>query len=245
MSLREQPDIETSSSAYARRFAGSVGQWFLERQTQCTAELLGGVARGARVLEVGGGHAQVVPLLIELGFDVTVLGSDLSCAARLDPWLRTRGLRFHAGDLLALPYPDQVFDVVLGFRLLPHVAEWRVLLSELCRVAAQRVVVDYPSRRSLNVLADRLFGLKRRLEGDTRPFTLFDSTEIASAFSSHGLVVTGERGQFFLPMALHRGIGSAAVARALEAPPRVLGLTHVLGSPKIVRADRPHRATRR
>jgi hypothetical protein len=39
-------------------------------------------------------------------------------------------------------------------------------------------------------------------------------------------------------MALHRALGSAGVARALEGAARPLGLTRALGSPVILRVDR-------
>jgi SAM-dependent methyltransferase len=234
----EFPDVETSSAGYAQRFAGAVGRWFLDRQARCTAELLGRLAPGARVLDVGGGHAQLVPVILAAGGRVTVFGSDATCGGRLAAWIHTGEVRFETGDVMALPYADASFDVVLGYRLLTHVPEWPRLVSELCRVSARRVIVDYPSRRSVNVLADRLFEMKKRVEGDTRHFTLFSPGDVARAFAANGFAVTGERGQFFLPMAFHRALNSAAAAKGLEWLPHRLGLTRALGSPRIVRADR-------
>ncbi|HSC27574.1 MAG TPA: class I SAM-dependent methyltransferase [Vicinamibacterales bacterium] len=236
--VREDADVETSSDDYARRFAGSAGRWFLERQSSATGELLAGFQPGMRVLDVGGGHAQLLPLTVARGFDVTVLGSDPSCAGRLAPWLDAGRCRFASGDLSELPFDSRSFDLVLSFRLLPHLHDWRRVAGELCRVARRSVVVDYPSTRSVNVLAGRLFGLKRRIEENTRPFALFAPGEIAEAFSASGFRVAAARPQFFFPMALHRLHGSALGARALEAAPRLLGLTRRLGSPVIVRADR-------
>jgi hypothetical protein len=100
------------------------------------------------------------------------------------------------------------------------------------------VVVDYPTRRSVNAMAGALFGLKQRVEGDTRPFTVFADADVAEAFTRQGLRVTARRPQFFFPMALHRALGSAAAARALEGVARPLGLTRALGSPVILRAER-------
>ena len=50
--------------------------------------------------------------------------------------------------------------------------------------------------------------------------------------------VTAERPQFFLPMALYRLAGSTGLARAAEGVARSTGLTALLGSPVIARADR-------
>ncbi len=106
------------------------------------------------------------------------------------------------------------------------------------RLARAAVVVDYPTRRSVNAAADLLFGLKKGVEGNTRPFTVFRDAEIEGAFAEHGFAPTGRRPQFFFPMALHRGLRSAGLARGLEGAASALGLTRALGSPVILRLER-------
>jgi SAM-dependent methyltransferase len=234
---REDADVETSSEGYARRFAGPVGRFFLDRQAEATLELLRPFP-GASVLDVGGGHGQVTGPLVAAGHAVTVLGSDPACEARVREWTGTGRARFLAGDLLAPPLPDRSHDVVLSYRLLPHVRRWPDLVAAISRLARAAVVVDYPTRRSVNAAADLLFGLKRGVEGDTRPFAVFSDAEIERAFAAHGFSPTGRRPQFFFPMALHRGLGSAGVSRALEGAASALGLTRALGSPVIVRLER-------
>jgi ubiquinone/menaquinone biosynthesis C-methylase UbiE len=236
--LVEDADISTSSDDYARRFAGDVGRWFLETQSRVTLELLAALPAGASLLDVGGGHAQIAPALIEAGYKVTVVGSDPSCGARLQPWLSSGRCGFEVVDLQALPYPDKSFDAVLCFRLLPHSVSWATLIGELCRVARRSVVVDYPSSRSVNILSSQLFQLKRGIEVNTRPFLTFSPHEIRSAFSKYGFAATAERPQFLLPMVLHRWLNRSSVSKAAELPGRRLGLTRWFGSPVIVRADR-------
>ncbi len=235
---REDADVETSSEDYARRFSGSVGRWFLDLQAQITLDLLRDLPAGASVLDVGGGHAQLTGPLLGAGFNVLVAGSDPSCAARLAPWREHRRLRFEVVDLGALPYSAQAFDAVLCFRLLPHSVAWASLVGELCRVARRAVVVDYPSSRSVNIIADRLFRLKRGIERDTRPYAVFQPAAVRAAFAERGFEVRHERPQFLLPMVLHRWLGRAELARVLELPGRLTGLRRILGSPVIVRADR-------
>ncbi len=236
----ETADVETSSEGYARRFAGPVGEWFLERQAAATRQLLANLRPGAAVLDVGGGHAQLTPMLVEAGYDVLVVGSDASCASRLAPWLASGRCRFEVGNVIGLAHADRSFDAVLAFRLLPHVARWRELVTEVCRVSRRLAVLDYPSSRSLNLFAARGFAAKKRVEGNTRPFTLFSPAEIRAALASAGFLVTASRPQFVWPMVLHRMLGSRAAARALEAPAAWLGLTRLVGSPVIVRAERPN-----
>ena len=236
---RENADIEASTERYARRFHGAVGRWQIERQTQLTLLALHGLPPAATILDVGGGHAQLAPPLIGAGYRVTVVGSDPSCAERLRPWTSAGLCRFHVADLQRLPYSDLEFDAVVCFRLLPHSVQWQRLVAELCRVAARRVVLDYPSLQSVNRASGRLFGLKQRVEsGTARPFALFARSEVRRAFAAAGFVVRDELPQFLWPMSLHRLARSARVARSLEWPGRVLGLTRRWGSPVIVRADR-------
>ena len=234
----EDADIGTSSEDYARRFSGGVGRWFLEIQARNTLKLLSDLPAGASILDVGGGHAQIAPQLIDAGYEVTVVGSDPVCAVRLAPWTSKGRCRFEVANLQALPYADRSFDAVTCFRLLPHSVSWSGLIRELCRVARRSVVLDYPSIRSANVLSTRLFQLKRAIELNTREFLLFTPSQIHTAFFEGGFVVRKERPQFLLPMVLHRWGNHAALSRFAEAPGRLLGLTRWFGSPIIVRADR-------
>jgi SAM-dependent methyltransferase len=236
---REDADIESSSELYAKRFAGPVGQWFLELQTRLTLECLRGLPSEATVLDVGGGHAQLALPMVEAGYRVTVVGSDPSCGRRLRALTSAGRCRFEVADLLALPYVDRSFDAVVSYRLLAHSIDWRRLVVELCRVARHRVVVDYPARRSVNVASEALFRIKNSIErGTTRPFALYGRGEVSGAFAAAGFRVTAERPQFFFPMALYRLARSTGLARAVEGLARSVGVTGLLGSPVIARADR-------
>jgi 2-polyprenyl-3-methyl-5-hydroxy-6-metoxy-1,4-benzoquinol methylase len=234
---REEADVETSSDAYARRFAGPVGRYFLDVQARTTLDLLRPFP-GTTVLDVGGGHGQLAGPLAEAGHAVTVLGSRDACGERVSAMVARGLVSFRAGDLLQAPWPDGAFDAVVSFRLLPHVERWPALVSELCRLARRVVVVDYPTRRSVNALSGAFFGMKKGVEGDTRPFTVFRDAEIEGAFAAAGFAVTARRPQFLLPMALHRAAGVAIASRAVEGALRVTGLTRLLGSPVILRVER-------
>jgi SAM-dependent methyltransferase len=195
---------------------------------------------GGTVLDVGGGHGQLAVPLVRGGWRTTVFGSAPGCGRRLWSLLPDGAFRFVSGDLLALPFPDGSFDVVSSFRLLTHCGRWEQLVSELCRVARHAVVVDYPTSRSLNVIAPALFGAKKRIEGDTRQWRLFRHGEVAAAFGAHGFASLERRPQFFLPMVLHRRLRMPAVSKAAEGLCRMAGLTALFGSPVVLEA-RPAR----
>ena len=231
------PDVETSSERYARRFEGAVGGWFLAVQAGITLRLLQRWP-GARVLDVGGGHGQLTGPLVEAGYDVTVYGSDGACAARVRRWTEEGRARFLQGPLDRLAVADRTYDVVLSYRLLAHMPSWRGLVAELARAAARAVVVDYPTRRSLNAIAGPLFQFKRGVEGDTRPFAVFTDAEVREAFASAGFETTAREPEFVWPMALHRAMGVLPFSRAAEGMAAALGLRRALGSPVILRAER-------
>jgi SAM-dependent methyltransferase len=233
----EDADVETSSERYARRFGGPVGGFFLDVQARVTLDLLAPWPRAA-VLDVGGGHAQVTGPLVAAGHEVTVYGSSPSCGERVRPWTDRGQARFRSGDLLRMPFADRSFDVVVSYRLLPHVSRWGDLAAELARIARHAVVVDYPTARSVNALSGVFFRMKKGVEGDTRPFTVLRDVEVSCAFARAGFPRMTRRPQFFLPMALYRAIGSAALARGLEGLATLVGLTRSLGSPVIARFAR-------
>ena len=241
----ETPDVETASDDYARRFSGPVGAWFLDVQERACLELAR-PWRGGTVLDVGGGHAQVAVPLAREGYAVTVLGSTPACRERLDRLAQRAGVEvgFEAAEFMPLPYSDRSFDVVVAFRLLPHVQQWRRLVAELCRVARHAVVVDYAPLVSGNLLTPLLFFLKKGIEKNTRHYLTFFEGAVREAFRSAGFRMTGRFDEFFVPMVVHRALRQPRWSALAEAVSRRLGLTRLFGSPVIVRTE-PVGRTRR
>ena len=232
-SYTETADIETSSEDYAKRFSGEVGSWFLKVQEDISLKILAS-SPGAKILDVGGGHGQLTEGLIENGYNVTVFGSADICKSRIQKFVDENRCAYHTGNILDLPYKNQFFDIVISYRLLPHVKKWRQLISELTRVARKAVVVDFPSIYSLNCISPILFSVKKRLEGNTRPFILFRQSDLLTTFMQNGFVFSNRFPQFFLPMVLHRVIGFPLLSRAVERVCHLTGLTGNLGSPVIL-----------
>lgn len=240
------PDVETSSDDYRRRFAGPLGRYLLNTQTAALRRLL--VVEGTRplrVLEVGGGHAQLTPGLLADGHEVWVQGSDDSCGTAIRTLAARHAGRVHfvTSSLWELPFGPRSFDVVIAVRLLAHVERWRELLRELVRVADRHVIVDYAALSGWNILTPLVFHAKRAVEGNTRPYFCYWGGELLREFRSLGCHAFGAKKQFFWPMGVHRAHGAPALGRGLESIARALGLTRLFGSPVLLRASRAEQAS--
>lgn len=232
----EAPDIETASAEYAKRFSGAVGEWFLKVQREATLKMLAPYP-GASVLDVGGGHGQTAAPLIENGYDLTILGSTASCKRQIRDLVREGKCNFETGSMLDIPYESDRFDIVLSYRIIPHIENLDRFLSELARVSKSAVVVDYPDLRSFNYFKEYLFFLKDRVEEGTRKYRCFEMSSLLSRFEDLGMYYSDHYRQFFLPMFLHRTIGSVRVSMGAEKTFRSIGLTSVFGSPVILKVS--------
>lgn len=233
----ETPDIETSSDDYARRFAGPVGRWFLKLQEQATLEMMRPYPN-ASVLDAGGGHGQLTGPLLRAGHRVTVLGSSEACRSRIASYLEAGLADFQVGNLLQMPFPNRSFDLVVSYRLLPHVVRWQEFLREMTRVSKQAIILDYPEVRSVNYIAPYLFNVKKKMEANTREFACFRERDLVKALEEFGFKQTDRFPEFFLPMALHRRLGRARLSAGAEGFFRATGATRLFGSPVIMKAER-------
>ena len=239
------PDVHSSSNEYAARFSSPVGQWMLSIQDNL---LLDAVRRSnaKTVFDVGGGHGQVAKPLVNNNYDCTVQGSTAECGLQILDLLRAGKVKFVVGDMFKLPAGDNAYDAVTCFRILSHVDNWQGLIAELCRVSSSTVIIDYPTLISFNILSPILFQIKKRIEGNTRTFSVFTKRQIVNEFKKHGFELVSHRGQFFWPMGIHRLLNNPVVANALEGVSGVVGLNKLFGTPVVAafsqkRALRPAR----
>jgi hypothetical protein len=151
---------------------------------------------------------------------------------------RQRCLRFVVSSLWALPFADGAFDAVIGLRLLAHVEQFEVLLAEMARVSRRSVIVDFAPLVSSNLLQPLLFPLKRRIEGDTRPFFCYRTRQLLSPLLAAGFASIRIEKQFFLPIVVHRKMARRGLSERLEGVAGALGLTALLGAPAVMAAER-------
>lgn len=109
---------------------------------------------GQRVLEVGCGTGLLLERVAPLA--KSAVGVDLSPGMLVHA--RTRGLTVHEGSATALPFDDASFDLAYSFKVLAHVADITVALSEMTRVVRPGglIIAEFYNRNSLRFLARKL-----------------------------------------------------------------------------------------
>ncbi len=209
-----EPDLVSSSDRYAKRFQGPAGDWLLARQSAILRDLIRPWP-SASVLDIGGGHAQVARPLVADGHRLRVRASSQAALGQICH-LDSDLLSTETGPLTVLPHADRSFDVVISIRILAHVGHWDRLVAEMCRVARHAVIVDFPTQRAGNLFGDRLFALKKRVEGDTRRYRLFRHDEMRAHLAAQGFAPGPAVGQFVLPMVVHRVLKRPGLSSILE-----------------------------
>lgn len=134
-------DARLDNKSYYDDFAGwydrERGRGYHKMLDDLEVGLVERYGRDADVLEAGCGTG----LLLERvkAFAASATGVDLSggMLARA----RARGLDVAQGSVTALPYRDHSFDLVYCVKVLPHVADIRLALSEMARVTRPGGVV--------------------------------------------------------------------------------------------------------
>ncbi len=223
----------------ALRFSGPIGRLIAETQEQQIAKFLAPL-EGRRILDVGTGTGRAAIALAKRGAIVTGVDASaemLDVAARRAKEDNTR-VTFLRGDAHRLEFPDRAFDAVVCLRVLMHTPDWRASLGELCRVASQRVVFDYPSLYSGAALQALVRRVTHTMNPAVEAYRVFSPGAVARALGDAGFRVTGEHRQFVLPIAVHKRVNSEAWTRSVEGWMERTGLMGLLGSPVTVVAER-------
>ncbi len=228
-----KPDRFSSSDEYAARFAGGWGEYLVWAQNRIVERMLPKEADSI-VLDIGGGHGQLLSCYASNNLKATILGSDARCFGQVDCEKQT----CITGEITALPLEDNSYHTVVSVRMIPHLDEWQRAIKEMCRVASDSVIIEYPPKLSFNALTPLLFSAKKKFEKNTRTYTLFSHQEIDDEFALHGYDIASRKSQLLLPFVIHRALKSAPPLRWIESACWHLGLTKLIGSPTIVHAVR-------
>jgi SAM-dependent methyltransferase len=223
----------------AMRFSGPIGTLLAESQDSVITSFLGPID-GRSIVDVGTGTGRAAIGLARRGARVTGVDAspemlrvarDRAAAARLD-------VAFDVGDAHRLPYKDRAFECAVSLRVLMHTPDWRQCLAELCRVADDRVVFDYPAALSAAALQA---GWRRVLAALGRPveaYRVLRGSDVRRTVARAGFRVERCHRQFVLPIALHKAVGSRGLTVGVERALAAVGLLRLFGSPVTVVAVR-------
>ena len=221
------------------RFSGPIGKLVAETQARQIVEGLTPLA-GRTVLDVGTGTGRAAIVLAKAGAAVTGVDASREMLAVAERRAREEGVTvtFAPGDAHRLDFPDRSFDTVVCLRVLMHTPDWRASLAELCRVAARRVVFDYPSLYSAAAIQAAVRRVTHRFNPSVEAYRVFAPSAVSGALAAAGFRVLRAHRQFVLPIALHKAINSAAFTSAVEGALTSAGVMRLFGSPITVIAER-------
>ena len=232
-------DPATARTFDDRRFGGPIGNLVASTQATLLANAVGQV-HGRSILDVGAGTGRAALLFARAGAKVTAFDASEAMLAIARQRAAEEGvsITFTVGDAHALNFPDRAFDVAVSLRVLMHSPRWRDSLAELCRVARQLIVLDYPSARSLALVQSLGRRAAYRLGARTEPYRVFSDREVAETLDRSGFCVRSVHRQFVLPITFHKAIGSRKFTLASEAMLDRGGLLKIFGSPVTLVAQR-------
>jgi len=232
-------DRDVAEGFDALRFSGPIGRYLLESQERLLTEALAPLD-GRRVLDVGTGTGRAAIGLGVAGAHVVGLDASAEMLRVAGERLMRAGLAplLAIADAHDLPLADRSADAVVCLRLLMHVVDWQKCVSEFCRVARWRVVVDFPALGSAAALESGARRLAHALGRKTEAYRVIAERDVEAAFRAHGYRVVMVRRQFVLPIAFHKAVGSLPFTRTVERALEAAGLLRLFGSPVTMVAER-------
>lgn len=168
---------EAAARKYARALEGTATH---HREERCVRKALAGLRAGARLLDIPSGTGRLLPLLMEMGFQVVEADSSPHMIEQGRHYAQRRGLcdgtEFRVEDALATRFADDTFDAVLCNRLFHHFREAEVrrrCLRELRRVCRGPLIVSFFCNFSFDAVSFHLRNrLRRKAATDRIPIPL-------------------------------------------------------------------------
>jgi ubiquinone/menaquinone biosynthesis C-methylase UbiE len=246
---KKSEDAHYSYSVYAdsamaesfdeMRFGGPIGRLVAESQERVIERFLSPIA-GRTVLDVGTGTGRAAIALALRGAVVTGVDAsdEMLAVARRRAAEARASVSFDRGDAHRLAYDDRSFDDVICLRVLMHTPDWRMSLGELCRVARQRVVFDYPALASAAALQSLGRHVAQAAGLRVEAYRVFSDRAVDETLRRHNYRPVDRQRQFVLPIAFHKRLGSVSATERIESALARAGLQGLIGSPVTIVAER-------
>ncbi|MFC4548979.1 MULTISPECIES: class I SAM-dependent methyltransferase [Halorussus] len=176
------------------------GRLIDRREKQAVLDAIGPL-EDERILEIACGTGRFTVMLAERGADI--IGLDISGPMLQQGRTKARQagvadhLEFMRGDAARLPFPDDYFDTVFAMRFF-HLADTpATFLSEMRRVARERVVFDTFNAASTRSIYNWLLPMGSRL---------YTRGEVEKLLSDADLELADEEHDWILPYGFYRKI---------------------------------------
>ena len=221
------------------RFSGPIGRLIATSQEEVIARFLAPLS-GRTILDVGTGTGRAAIALARRGALVTGVdaSAEMLTVARRTAAAAKVPVTFAREDAHRLSFAAGSFDAVICLRVLMHTPDWRQSLAELCRVARQRVVFDYPALASAALLQSIARRVAHRAGARVEAYRVFSDASVRAALRGSGFRIVDMHRQFVLPIALHKRLNSESTTLRLESALQRVGLNGLLGSPVTLVAER-------
>lgn len=232
-------DPETARRFDDRRFGGPIGELVASTQARVLANFVGRI-QGRPILDVGTGTGRAALLMARGGAKVTGVDASEEMLTIAQQHAAEQGLTvtLRIGDAHRLDFANRSFDVVMSLRVIMHTPRWRDCVAELCRVADQLVILDYPSSSSVARWQSLARRVKAAWGGRTEPYRVFSHADIERVLAQYGFRVRSVHRQFVLPIALHKAVNSHRFTITVEGWLERIGLLKRFGSPVTLVAER-------
>jgi ubiquinone/menaquinone biosynthesis C-methylase UbiE len=222
-----------------RRFGGPIGEIVASTQARVLANMIGRI-KDRSVIDVGTGTGRAALILARGGARVTAVDASVQMleVARRRAADESVKVDFLLCDAHALKFPDRAFDVAVSLRVLMHAPDWRLCMSELCRVSQRLVIFDYPAAVSAALVESATRHAVQAVGGRTEAYRVFTERQIRRALRDSGFTVRSIHRQFVMPIQFHKMIGSRRFTLFSERVLDRAGLLWLFGSPVTVCAER-------
>ena len=197
---REWYQAEAVAEAYDEKRFSKGGRLIDRREKEAVLDALAPV-EDRTVLEIACGTGRFTVMLAERDADVT--GIDVSAAMLARGRERARATRttdrleFLRGDAARLPFDDDTFEAVFAIRFFHLASTPARFLTEMRRVAADRVVFDTFNARSARSLYNWLLPMGSRL---------YTEAEVQGLLEESGLELARESHDFVVPYGVYRSL---------------------------------------